>query len=97
MEERVLKKGDKVKWTSQSGGCTTTKEGEIVAVLFASDRQSPHEAAKSGFPRHRKMFDGWIIPGGNSVGYFIEVRDGKTDRAKPKLYMPYPGKLEKIN
>jgi hypothetical protein len=40
------------------------------------------------------MFDGLTIPGNADVGYFVEVL-GKTSKAIPKLYMPYPGKLEK--
>jgi hypothetical protein len=50
--------------------------------------------ARDEFPGHRRMFDGMSIPGplSQKVGYFVEVM-GKTSRAAPRLYMPYPSKL----
>ncbi len=87
--------GDKVGWTSQSGGFTKTKSGEVVRVLSKPDG-APLWVARKEFAEHRRMFDGLSIPGGARIGYFVEVRDGKTPRAKPKLYMPYPEMLEAI-
>lgn len=95
----MFKVGDKVKWTSQSSGFTRTKEGVVVAII---NRESgaPYRIADKEYPNHKRMFDGWRIPGimpndktPGKVGYFIEVRDGKTSRAMPKLYMPYPNRL----
>ena len=89
-----FKIGDVVTWKSQSSGSTTRKVGKVVYIVNRKD--TPFRTAKNKFPGHRRMFDGWRIPGsfGTERGYFVEVRDGKTDRAKPKLYMPYPDKLE---
>ncbi len=95
-----FKIGDKVSWTSQSGGFTRTKTGVIARIIKAGGR-APWEIANLDFPNHRRMFDGYRIPGtmpndqSGQVGYLVEVRDGKTNKAKPKLYMPYPNKLTK--
>ncbi len=95
--------GTRVRWSSQAGGSTTTKEGVVVysrdkahetypSALHTADY--PLGLAIKHFPEHRYMFDGhtWL----NRKGVLVEVRDGKTSRAKPKLYMPNPGSLEVI-
>ena len=90
-----FKMGDVVTWESQSSGSTTRKVGKVVYIVKKGE--VPFREASNKFPGHRKMFNGWRIPPGKADatrGYFVEVRDGKTDRAKPKLYMPYPDKLE---
>jgi len=88
----VFSVGDKVKWTSQASGRKTVKIGVVARVV--EKHESPlYRVANREFPRHRLMFDGISIPGGGDIGYFIEVRDGKTPRAKPKLYLPYPSAL----
>ena len=95
----TFKIGDKVKWTSQSGGFTRTKEGLIVRILIGESPTPPYVVANREFPKHKRMFDGTRIPGTtpnnekNAVGYLVEVRDGKTSKAMPKLYMPYPNKI----
>jgi hypothetical protein len=91
----MFKKGDKVKWKSQSGGSTTEKKGVIVRIVESPQR--PYEIAEQEFPNHKRMFDGWMIPSGSLVAYFVEARDGKTAKAKPKLYMPLPQKLQHDN
>lgn len=83
---------DKVKWTSQAGGRTKEKNGTVVMVVHKGMRP-PYVLANQNFPDHRRMFDGTGIPGGYRVGYLVEVRDGKTKKAMPKLYMPYPNNL----
>jgi hypothetical protein len=88
-----FKKGNKVKWTSQAAGSEKTKEGVVVQIIHKADGPPFHLANKE-FPNHKRMFDGWTIPGGKDKGYFIEVKGGKTPKAKPKLYMPYPYLLE---
>jgi hypothetical protein len=90
----MFKKGDRVKWASQSAGSTTTKEGIIVRIVLKTE--IPHQVAKKEFPYHRRMFDGWTLPGSAEKGYLIEVKGGKTGRAKPKLYMPYPHLLKAV-
>lgn len=95
--------GTKVRWTSQAGSCHKTKEGVVVY-----NRDKAHETyptslqiadypkgvAIKHFPAHRYMFDGSNWP--SQQGVLVEVRDGKTSRAKPKLYLPHPKNLEVI-
>jgi len=90
-----LKIGDSVTWTSQALGFEKTKNGVVVAVApSGADRldSSPLAYAKEHFPGHKLMFDGTAW---EPDGVLVEVRDGKTSRAKPKLYMPRLSKLEK--
>lgn len=78
--------GKKVKWTSQSAGYQKEKKGVVVFVANPeADRRSPIEVAAESFPGHIRMFDGTIW---QKDGVLVEVRDGATDAAKPKLYMP---------
>lgn len=83
----MFKVGDHVQWTSQSGGYRKTKQGVVVALApeNTSLKSSPLGYARKHFPEHLIMFDGitW-----QPCGVLVEVRDGKTNRAKPKLYMP---------
>lgn len=85
-----LREGQKVEWTSQAGGNWKKKTGIIVYMHDSICQASPFEVARRFFPDHRHMFDGlsW-----ESEGVLVEVRDGKTDRARPKLYMPKISKL----
>ena len=84
---------DVVKWRSQAGGSTKEKTGKVVMVIMRGMRP-PYVIANAEFPDHRRMFDGSGIPGGYRVGYLVEVVGGKTDKAKKKLYLPYPNKLK---
>ena len=79
--------GDEVVWKSQAGGHATKKTGKVVMVIRKGDG-SPISIAEKKFPSHRRMFDSLTIPPGQNEAYLVEVRDGKTDKAKPKLYMP---------
>ena len=90
---KMFKLGDMVRWQSQAAGSQTEKVGKVVRILSKND--TPSQVASAEFQNHRRMFDGWSIPGpeNQTVGYLVEVRDGKTDKATPKLYMPYPSKL----
>lgn len=94
MTQESISVGTKVKWTSQSGGYRKEKRGVVVAVIIEKElgTDAPYQVADKMFPDHKRQFDGWIIPGGGEVGYFVEVIVGP--RAKPRLYMPYPSKLE---
>lgn len=92
--------GTKVRWSSQSRGCTTTKEGVVVYSFDEAKKDGlsnadyPCGVARDRFSDHNRMFDGnmWL----SNKGVFISVPGGKTARATPKLYMPNPGKLEVV-
>jgi hypothetical protein len=86
----LCNKGDAVVWESQSAGSTTRKEGVVVAVAADDPHGYPVHYAKREFPGHKLMFDGLLW---HPDGVLVEVRDGKTARAKPKLYMPIPSKI----
>jgi hypothetical protein len=92
-----FKIGDVVRWESQSIGSSKIKTGKVVAVLkykaFGCVGSSIRRLAAYKFPNHRRMFEGWSMPCNQDVAYFIEVKDGKTERAKPKLYLPDPRRL----
>lgn len=83
--------GDKVSWKSQAAGNYKLKTGTVVAVLFKGN--IPYRYAMEHFPKHKRMFDGGDLPGNYNTAYLVEVKDGKTDKAAPKLYMPYPKQL----
>jgi len=86
--------GDMVTWSSQSSGSTTTKVGKVVRVLKKHVR--PSQIAQREFPLHKRMFDGWRIPGGKDTkeAYLVEVPHEGT--SAPRLYLPYPNKLELV-
>lgn len=100
MTEKIeFKVGDKVTWESQAQGSTKTKTGIVVAVLSSKKygyglRKSVFIMANRKFPKHTLMFSGDGIPGNSEIGYLVEVITGK--KANPKLYMPYPSKLRKV-
>lgn len=87
--------GDRVMWTSQSRGTYIDHKGKIVRIVERSEGR-PRYIAEKEFPKHRKMFDGFTIPGGQKIqqAYLIEIQN--TIKQKPKLYMPYPQKLRKV-
>lgn len=85
--------GDKVTWVSQAGGHIRSKTGKVVMVVLNEYRNPPFEIADENFPNHKRMFDGWRVPGGGYKAYFVEVQAGPN--TKPRLYMPYPQKLKR--
>lgn len=90
---KAFKVGDVVEWASQSGGHTKTKRG---VVLFAHDNAGhvrPIDVWKAHFQKHKRMFDGWSF---EQDGILVEVCDGKTSRAAPKLYMPRVARVRKV-
>jgi len=88
-----MRKGDKVQWESQSNGSTTKKAGTIIRLLKAKDY--PPVIARKEFPNHKRMFDGMNPPvDENGTGYLVEVIT--SPRAMPRLYMPRPKNLQKI-
>ncbi len=84
-----------VKWGSQAGGYSKEKSGVVVYVASPADsaRKSAVSVANEKFPGHQRMFDGSTLQVG---AVFVEVRDGKTAAAKPKLYMPRLTSLQLI-
>ena len=87
--------GQRVKWTSQSSGYDKEKVGVVVYVAdLSNSRASPLDIAGKKFANHRRMFDGstW-----QKDAVLVEVRDGKTADAKPKLYMPRVSALCRVN
>jgi hypothetical protein len=93
MTTPIFRVGDFVTWTSQSQGSTKTKTGKVVANALVANGIRPGDYADLHFPEHRLMFDGWDW---ETNGVLVEVYDGKTTRAKPKLYMPKVKNLKPI-
>lgn len=97
---KEIKIGDVVRWISKSRGVWTEKDGVVMMMTerYAMEHfpywHGPLKVAqkvKLDVAR-RVMFDG--LTWGNS-GVIVEVRGGKTGRAKPKLHMPNR-KVEKV-
>lgn len=86
----ALALNDHVTWTSQARGSVTKKTGR---VAFVPDAKSspPWRIAQERFPGHKVMFDGNQFREGSVL---VEVPS--TGRAKPRLYMPWPGTLKKV-
>jgi hypothetical protein len=87
-----FKVGDKVTWTSQAGGITKTKTGKVWAVLI--DTQALWNARQSAVEqnRHTIMFDGYTMLAPKM--YIVEVKT--TQKAKPRLYLPRPKNLKRV-
>jgi len=67
---------------------------EVMHLRYAVEKDCPANIANHEFPNHKRMFDGLSLPGRKTKkAYFIEVAGGKTEKAIPKLYMPYPSNL----
>ena len=92
-----FKIGDVVRWESRSRGSSKIKIGKVVSVLksqaFGGVGNTIRRFVGLNFPDHKFMFEGWSMPCNQDVAYMIEVKDGKTERAKPKLYLPDPRRL----
>lgn len=89
---------DVVRWSSQAAGGATTKDGEIVLVVppGAEGAQAVtryiDQRVRAG--THRSAFGGGS--GRDTESYVVEVRVGKSMRAKPVLYWPVARLLEKV-
>lgn len=80
----MFKVGDRVTWTSQSQGSTTTKSGEIIAIVPAGS--TPHRIMLPDKYRNcRCMYDGMRR---DHESYIVAVIPGKTGKASPQLYWP---------
>ena len=86
----TLALNDQVTWTSQAGGRVTQKVGRVVYVPMASS-PAPWKVADQHFAGHRRMFEGNRFRPGSVL---VEV--ASTGRAKSRLYMPWPGTLQKV-
>lgn len=83
--------GDKVRWTSQAGGSTKTKEGVVHAVV------PPHRSARSLLPavlaKSQKKFD---TDYSDRTRYIVAVpRGGKSTIVD--YYCPQPGLLKLVD
>jgi len=92
-----FKIGETVFWASQSNGSLKVKTGKIVHILkrdMGNWKSNPCHIADRLFPNHKRMFDGFQIPGGAEIGCLVEVLpEGK---GKPRLYMPRPNQLRSL-
>ena len=75
-----FKLGDRVTWTSQAGGCTRTKTGEVVEVVPAFERPKTHV---TGMGYHR-----------NHESYAVRASK-TTDRKREAFYWPRVNQLKK--
>ena len=84
-----MKVGTKVKWSSQSCSCTTTKVGTIIVVVPTG--RSLRSCLIS------EQFELFREPGGprNHVSYVVSVPPAKGN-AKAKLYWPVAKKLKEV-
>jgi len=85
----IFKRGDSVVWESQAGGYWQEKRGVVWAVV------GPGEPPPSAPPTHIAMYGmyGWAGNPRDHESYIVEVRVGKTARAKPRLYWPRAASL----
>jgi hypothetical protein len=87
-----FKVGDRVTWTSQSGGSTTTKTGVVWAVIENTRALWNTSDKIKEEKTHTKMFDGLTMLA--PVMYIVEVQAGP--KAKPRLYLPRPKQLKLV-
>jgi hypothetical protein len=94
-----IKPGDRVKWTSQSGGYVREKVGILKGIVPGDNKK--HLLVKICGPliNHRYMFQfhhtahGSYIWSGSKESYLVSVKIGKTNYAKRRLYHPRRVKL----
>jgi len=84
-----FKVGDQVKWTSQSGGHSKTKVGEVTLVLD-DGRSVPFNC--SSLKDKKRRFDNFEAKPGRRV--LVEVKPGP--KARPRVYRPYEVHLVKV-
>lgn len=77
--------GDIVEWTSQSGGYTRTKSGEIVAIVPAEDWAQKH-FEKLGLKQNSSC--GYGMPR-NHESYLVKIKN--------RCYFPRVKKLKRLN
>lgn len=87
-----FKVGDRVTWTSQSGGSIKTKTGVVWAVLRDTQALWNYAYKIKETKTHVKIFDGMTMLA--PVMYIVEVQAGP--KAKPRLYLPRPKQLKRV-
>lgn len=96
-ENPVFKIGDKVTWSSQSGGSTTTKSGEVAGIVPPRTYCNWHDLRGCNIDEKYKTltrrFDGGLR---NHESYIVMVKTGKTDKASPVLYWPRVSSLRLV-
>ena len=89
-----MKVGDKVRWTSQSAGSTTTKEGVVFAVVpkfkYLTDIEAVDMAQHNLGPVRSALT--YYICNRSHESYLVSVPS--NGKAKPKLYWPDANRLE---
>jgi hypothetical protein len=84
--------GDKVKWESQASGITTTKRGEVAAIVPSGyDPRRIEFLKRNGLENLSRRFDGWPR---NEKSYLVTVRGGKTERSSFVVYWPRANSLK---
>lgn len=84
--------GDRVRWSSQAGGSTTTKEGEVVYSGEALSYINYSERDRNALPK--EVRDSSKLQFG-TVQHGVIVRvESKTGRGAPKYYAPRLKDLE---
>ena len=64
----MFKKGDKVKWTSQSLGCVKTKKGVISAVVPAGERGTDYGyKPNGGLAGYSRNHESYVVQVGNKT------------------------------
>lgn len=86
-----FKLGDKVSWSSQSAGSTTTKTGEIVLVVPPLTNCKLYVNHNLHADQYTSAVDGHGYREHES--YVVAVPQGR--KARPKLYWPLVKKLSK--
>ena len=82
--------GAQVTWSSQAGGNTTTKTGEVVAIVPPKTQPNVWKLAE----KHGGISE---YGGGMSrphVSYIVMVKP--TPKSKPRLYWPLANKLQAV-
>ena len=82
-EQNKFQIGDTVIWTSQAGGKSKTKTGEVIAIVPKLQRMG--YSIPDGF-----RFNGWDVATRSHESYLVQV--GKSKR----LYWPLVKYLEKV-
>ena len=99
-----IKKEDRVKWISQSGGYTREKVGIVVGIVpihprrqiiyqlcdfsFLSHNWAQHSLAKLDYYLQHGDKEKHYLYSRNTVSYLVSVKIGKTNKAKRGLYRP---------
>lgn len=97
----MFKLGESVSWKSQAGGSTKKKTGTVVGIVPAGPRKGLFKyiiPSLSFDEAHQKFNLSPIDCAGlsrNHESYLVSVQDGKTDKAKPKIYWPRVSSLQK--